>query len=142
LSNLNTKHHCHVSGLHPEVLDHFQNAPWPGNVRQLRNVLERAVIVASQGTILMRHLPPDANAPGSASAASQPTDQDSIQIRVGPQMSEVEQAYIELVLKHTNKNKTRAAQILGVSLRTLHNRVRSVSEEKDEMKSAAANCLV
>jgi DNA-binding protein Fis len=59
-------------------------------------------------------------------------------------MSEVEQAYIDLVLKHTNNNKTRAAQILGVSLRTLHNRVRATSEvvaEKDEMKGAAANCV-
>jgi len=144
LSNLNAKHHCHVSGLHPEVLEHFQNAPWPGNVRQLRNVLERAIIVAGQGTILTRHLPADANVPGSAPAAPQSVEGDSIRIRVGPQLSEVEQAYIDLVLKHTNNNKTRAAQILGVSLRTLHNRVRAVSEaapEKDEMKGAA-NCLV
>jgi DNA-binding NtrC family response regulator len=144
LSNLNAKHHCHVSGLHPEVLAQFQNALWPGNVRQLRNVLERAVIVAGQGTILIRHLPADPSAPGSAPAASHSIDEDSIQIRVGPQMSEVEQAYIDLVLKHTNNNKTRAAQILGVSLRTLHNRVRAVSEgvpEKDEMKGAA-NCAV
>ena len=60
-------------------------------------------------------------------------------------MSEVEQAYIDLVLKHTNNNKTRAAQILGISLRTLHNRVRATSEaapEKEETKGAAANCLV
>jgi DNA-binding NtrC family response regulator len=70
-------------------------------------------------------------------------DEDSLRVRVGPQLSEVEQAYIDLVLKHTNNNKTRAAQILGVSLRTLHNRVRAASEagpEKDETKSAA-NCL-
>ena len=145
LSNLNAKHDCHVSGLHPEVLDYFQNAPWPGNIRQLRNVLERAVIVAGQGTILLRHLPADPSVSGSAPAAPQSIDEDSIRIRVGPQMSEVEQAYIDLVLKHTNNNKTRAAQILGVSLRTLHNRVRAASEaapEKEETKGAAANCLV
>ena len=143
LSNLNAKHGCHVSGLHPEVLDYFQSAAWPGNVRQLRNVLERAVILTGQGTILLRHLPADANIPDSAPAASRPADEESIRIRVGPQMSEVEQAYIDLVLKHTNNNKTRAAQILGVSLRTLHNRVRAVSEaapEKSEMKGAA-NCV-
>jgi DNA-binding NtrC family response regulator len=114
-------------------------------VRQLRNVLERAVIVAGQGTILVRHLPTDPSVPGSAPAASQSIDEDSIRIRVGPQLTEVEQAYIDLVLKHTNNNKTRAAQILGISLRTLHNRVRAVSEampEKDEMKGAPADCLV
>jgi DNA-binding NtrC family response regulator len=138
LSNLNKKHNCHVSGLHPDVLANFQKAVWPGNVRQLRNVLERAVIVAGQGTILTRHLPPDPNDLESAPPASpQPTDSESLRIQVGPQMSEVEQAYIDLVLKHTNNNKTRAAEILGLSLRTLHNRVRS-SLEKDS-KSVSSN---
>jgi len=144
LSNLNAKHHCHVSGLHPEVLEQFQNSSWPGNVRQLRNVLERAVIVAGQGTILLKHLPGESSGVLSRpQVSSQDTDDDSLRIRVGVQMSEVEQAYIDLVLKHTNNNKTRAAQILGVSLRTLHNRVRAASDaisEKDETKSAA-NCV-
>jgi len=144
LSNLNNKHNCHVSGLHPEVLENFLNASWPGNVRQLRNVLERAVIVAGQGTILTKHLPADPSVPGSAPTVPQAIDDESIRIRVGPRMSEVEQAYIDLVLKHTNNNKTRAAQILGLSLRTLHNRVRAGSEpgaEKDTLKGATADCL-
>ena len=144
LSNLNAKHHCHVSGLHPEVLEQFQNSSWPGNVRQLRNVLERAVIVAGQGTILLKHLPAESSGVLSRpQVSSQDTDEDSLRIRVGVQMSEVEQAYIDLVLKHTNNNKTRAAQILGVSLRTLHNRVRAASDavsEKGETKTAA-NCV-
>ena len=140
LSNLNKKHNTHVSGLHPEVLESFQNASWPGNVRQLRNVLERAVIVAGKGTILAEHLPDDASVSSDAPNPVQPADEESIHIRVGPQMSEVEQAYIDLVLKHTNNNKTRAAEILGISLRTLHNRVRAVSG-KEEMQGAAANCL-
>ena len=143
LTNLNNKHNCHVSGLHPDVLDSFQKSLWPGNVRQLRNVMERAVIVAGQGTILPRHLPADPSVPGTAPVAPQSTDEEAIRIRVGPQLSEVEQAYIDLVLKHTNNNKTRAAEILGVSLRTLHNRVRAVSEassEKDEAKGATAQC--
>jgi DNA-binding NtrC family response regulator len=145
LSSLNNKHNCHVSGLHPDVLESFKNAQWPGNVRQLRNVLERAVIVAGQGTILTKHLPADPSVPGSAPTTPQSADEECLRIRVGPRMSEVEQAYIDLVLKHTNNNKTRAAQILGLSLRTLHNRVRAGSEsgsEKDELKDAAANCLV
>ena len=60
--------------------------------------------------------------------AAQPSlDEDSIRIRVGTPMSEVEQAY--LVLKHTNNNKTRAAEILGISLRTLQNRVNKSLEK-------------
>jgi DNA-binding NtrC family response regulator len=107
-------------------------------------VLERAVIVAGQGTILTRHLPADPTVPGSTSPAPQSIDDESIRIRVGPRMSEIEQAYIDLVLKHTNNNKTRAAQILGLSLRTLHNRVRASEpgSEKDAVKGATADCLV
>jgi two-component system response regulator HydG len=52
-------------------------------------------------------------------------------------MEEVEEAYLRLTLKHTNDNKTRAAEILGLSLRTLHNRINSYSETK--IKSAGAN---
>jgi DNA-binding NtrC family response regulator len=137
LSNLNLKHNCHVSGLHPEVLEGFLKAPWPGNVRQLRNVLERALIVAGQGTILPKHLPADPSVPGNSPTVPQAADEECIRIRVGSQLSEVEEAYIDLVLKHTNNNKTRAAEILGLSLRTLHNRVRAVSE-KDAI-SASAN---
>ncbi|MGH9645994.1 MAG: sigma-54-dependent transcriptional regulator [Bryobacteraceae bacterium] len=144
LADLNKKHGCHVSGLHPEVLESFQAAAWPGNVRQLRNVLELAVIVAGKGSILSRHLPADPSIPsGSGQADPEPADEGSIRVLVGPQLSDVEQAYIDLVLKHTNNNKTRAAEILGISLRTLHNRVRTQSEavsEKGDLKGAAANC--
>src|SRR5205807_2899712 len=42
LSNLNQKHECRVANIHPQVLESFRTAPWPGDVRQLRNVLERA----------------------------------------------------------------------------------------------------
>jgi transcriptional regulator with PAS, ATPase and Fis domain len=135
LANLNKKHDCHVSGLHPDVLATFLQASWPGNVRQLRNVLERAVIVAVEGTILPRHLPVDSGVPSNPEVAESPDD-GSLRIRVGPQMSEVEQAYIDLVLKHTNNNKTRAAEILGLSLRTLQNRAR-MSEK--EAKRVCAN---
>jgi DNA-binding NtrC family response regulator len=64
-------------------------------------------------------------------------DDECIRLRVGPQMSEIERAYIDLVLKHTNNNKTRAAEILGFSLRTLHNRVRDASEK--DAQSASTN---
>ena len=138
LANLNKKHNCHVSGLDPAVLDSFLKANWPGNVRQLRNVLERAVIVACEGTILTEHLPPDPyTGNGTQPPPKQLTDDQSLRIQVGPPMSEIEQAYIDLVLKHTNNNKTRAAQILGVSLRTLQNRVRNSLEKEVKRPTVA-----
>jgi DNA-binding NtrC family response regulator len=120
-----------VANIHPDVLDDFLKAPWPGNVRQLRNVLERAVIVAGEGTILPKHLPSQSRAQSNAPLAATPApeQEDSIRIRCGPQLSEVEQSYIELVLKHTANNRTRAAQILGISLRTLHNRIREFAQK-------------
>jgi DNA-binding NtrC family response regulator len=103
-------------------------------------VLERAVIVAVQGTILRKHLPADPTFPNGAAAPPlhPPPDEESIRIQVGPQMSEVEQAYIDLVLKHTNNNKTRAAEILGLSLRTLQNRVREMSEKDAKRQQSTA----
>jgi DNA-binding NtrC family response regulator len=127
LSNLNQKHQCRVANIHPEVLRGFLKAPWPGNVRQLRNVLERAVIVAGEGTILSKHLP--AQSAGSSSAPAAPEADDTIHIRFGPPLSDIEQAYIELVLKQTANNRTRAAEILGISLRTLHNRIRELPDK-------------
>ena len=130
LVDLNRKHDCRVAGLDPEVLARFQRSSWPGNVRQLRNLLERAVIIAGEGLVSSRHLPPEVPAT-PASAAAPGTlpppleDDDAIHFRVGPQISELEDEYIKLVLKHTNNNRTRAAEILGISLRTLQNRLAS-----------------
>ena len=123
-----------MANIHPEVLENFLKAPWPGNVRQLRNVLERAVIVAGEGTILPKHLPTQSSGPSSAPAV--PEAEDSIHIRFGPPLSEIEQAYIELVLRQTANNRTRAAEILGISLRTLHNRIRELNGKDAQ---AAAN---
>jgi DNA-binding NtrC family response regulator len=126
LANLNRKHDTRVAGLDPEVMARFQRSSWQGNVRQLRNLLERAVIVAGEGVIASRHLPPE------EPAVLIPTevrigDEGSIVIRAGSQMHEIEQQYIDLVLKHTKNNRTKAAEILGISLRTLQNRLREVN---------------
>jgi DNA-binding NtrC family response regulator len=128
LATLNRKHECRVTGIDPQVLLRFQNSAWPGNVRQLRNSLERAVIIAGEGQILPRHLPPEPRespeSPVVVSDAKPEEADDSFQVRVGPQIHELEEAYINLVLKHTKNNRTRAAEILGISLRTLQNRLR------------------
>jgi DNA-binding NtrC family response regulator len=97
-------------------------------VRELRNVLERAVIVAAEGEILLSHLP-HLLARQHAAAATQQSD-NILQVRVGDRLSEIEEAYIRMVLNHTKNNKTRAAAIIGISLRGLHNRLNAYAEEK------------
>jgi DNA-binding NtrC family response regulator len=135
VNSLNEKHRCRVTGIHPAVMDRFLNYSWPGNVRELRNALERAVILTDEGMILEKHLAMDAGDGASgdrnptisvaASVAAVGRDAEpgeTIRIRQGATMEELEDAYIELVLQRTKHNKTRAAEILGISVRTLHNR--------------------
>jgi transcriptional regulator with PAS, ATPase and Fis domain len=137
LVNLNKKHGCRITGLHAATLERFQNYAWPGNVRELRNVLERAAIMASEGLILPKHLAMEpmaapAERPQDAAAETETETEaaDSIRFRPGATMEDIEDAYINLVLKRTNNNKTKAADILGISVRTLHNRLGQLMNRK------------
>ncbi len=126
ISNLNEKGHYRVTDLHPETLARLMDYSWPGNVRELRNVLERAVIMAGEGTVQPGHLPLLFRLPESkpqAAAAPRVSDGSGLTIEGGRQLRDVEEAYIRLTLKQTNNNKKQAAQILGISIRTLHNRL-------------------
>jgi DNA-binding NtrC family response regulator len=122
LRDLNNKHGCRVTHLSPDVLEVFESSSWPGNVRELRNTIERAVIMAGEGEIQLRHL-------AGAFTAAQPRQpqapaDDTLLVRVGTPMSKVEEAYIRLTLKFTNHHRRRSAELLGLSLRTLHNKLR------------------
>lgn len=135
IRELNRKHGCRVTHLSPEVLQWFEARSWPGNVRELRNLIERAAIMASEGEIQLQHFPSPL-APQAVLAQGPPPDEKTLHIRAGAPMSEVEEAYINLVLRQTKDNRRRAAEILGVSLRTLHNRLRSY--EASVRRAAAA----
>jgi transcriptional regulator with PAS, ATPase and Fis domain len=121
---LNRKHSCRVGDVAGEVMDAFRRHNWPGNVRELRNVLERAVIIAGEGTITTQHLPRDFGAPSGARLAPQLLDMDSVRLPVGTTVGEAEKALVLLTLQHTKNNKTRAAEILGISLKTLFNKLK------------------
>jgi len=139
IDKLNDKHGCRATHLSPEALARLAASSWPGNVRELRNVIERAIIVAGEGEIQLRHLPgallPEAPLPGIPQA---PQAGDVLPLHAGARMSEVEEAYIRLVLQHTNNNKRRAAKILGICLRTLHSKLRSYEARKPRGASAIA----
>ncbi|MDQ6662970.1 MAG: sigma-54 dependent transcriptional regulator [Acidobacteriota bacterium] len=130
IQDLNRKHDTHVGGLSDEVIEAFQNHNWPGNVRELRNALERAVILAVQGTIQMSHLPvnfqakPLAAAAAAAAGSSFTPDLDALRVPIGTTVEEAEKGLILRTLEHTRNNKTRAAEILGISLKTLHNKLK------------------
>jgi DNA-binding NtrC family response regulator len=140
LEGINRKHDCRVADIHPTVMERLTNYSWPGNVRELRNILERAAIVAQEGTIMPSHVSrtlgvQDDKRPAAAAAIEPMDENSSLHVESGKQLSDVEKAYILLTLKMTNNNKTRAAEILGISTRTLHNRLAEFAEAE---KSGAA----
>jgi len=86
-------------------------------VRELRNVIERATIIAPGPFIESKHLPPV--------LAEEPPPAHQPQLALGPgtTVEEAERRLIMMTLEHTRDNKTRAAEILGISLKTLHNKL-------------------
>jgi DNA-binding NtrC family response regulator len=122
VNEMSTKHGRKAAAVSDAVLNQFQNYAWPGNVRELRNTLERAVIVCDGAVIETKHLPPGFGqiAP-RATAASDP---DAVRLGVGTTVGEAEKLLILKTLEATSNNKTRAAEILGISLKTLHNKLK------------------
>lgn len=124
ITHLNKKHGCNVTYVTQDVMDAFRKFSWPGNVRELRNVLERAVIMAGDGAIQLAHLPYDFGVSVGSRVPAQVFEPDSIRLPVGTTVSDAEKALIQLTLQHTKNNKTRAAEILGISLKTLFNKLK------------------
>jgi len=120
LADISTKHHKKVSGVGNDVMDLFKSYPWPGNVRELRNVLERAAIASDRGTVSRQHLASDfGRAPATTSSGL-----GAIRFPVGTTVDAAERELILQTLNATNQNKTRAAELLGISLKTLHNKLK------------------
>lgn len=118
--DVNAKHGKQVRGVNAEVMDLFSSYTWPGNVRELRNVLERAAIVCDRDLIARAHLPADfGRAP--VAAASGLAD---LRFPIGTTVEAAERELILQTLAATNNNKTRAAELLGISLKTLHNKLK------------------
>ncbi len=136
LQTLNEKHGTCVSGLDSGVLDLFLTYDWPGNVRELRNVIERATIVASAGMLRLDHLPSPAfgSRPGRKTPQV-PGSQSPMLLQPGQQLTRLEEAYISLTLDHVHGNRKRAAEMLGISLRTLQNRIALLRKEEKAVTS-------
>jgi DNA-binding NtrC family response regulator len=124
ITHLNRKHSCNITHVTPDVTEAFKKHSWPGNVRELRNVLERAVIMAGEGALQMAHLPYDFGVSVGSRAPTQAFEPDTVRLPVGTTVSDAEKALIQLTLQHTKNNKTRAAEILGISLKTLFNKLK------------------
>ncbi len=121
LTDMSAKHGRKVAAVSEAVLNAFHNYSWPGNVRELRNTLERAVIVCEGAVVETKHLPPGF---GQTPLRTSADDPDAVRLGVGTTVEEAERLLILKTLEATSNNKTRAAEILGISLKTLHNKLK------------------
>jgi transcriptional regulator with PAS, ATPase and Fis domain len=116
LTEFNARNGKSVSAVEPGAMRMLEQYRWPGNVRELRNVIERAVILSTGEFIEAKHFPP-------LLAGSPVEAGPTVALQPGMTVDEAEERLIRLTLEHTGDNKTRAAEILGISLKTLHNKL-------------------
>jgi len=117
LKKYSTKNRKNIRGLHPEALDALLAYAWPGNIRELENTLERAVIFCLGEQITLRELP----VPVRKAAES---TEKPFALRPGHSLKEMEKDLIYATLAQTEGNRTRAAEILGISRQTLQNKLK------------------
>ncbi len=129
MEEMNRKHGRKVSGVATSMFDRMMAYDWPGNARELRNTIERAVILCPDGAPLdAGHLPPGfgkRQTPASGASAG------DLALQVGTTVDEAERMLILRTLDATGQNKTRAAEILGISLKTLHNKLKEYSRAEE-----------
>lgn len=131
VQEMNQKHGRNVAGVGQSILDRMMSYDWPGNARELRNTVERAVILCPDGAPLdAGHLPPTFGRSQLQSAFTY--DASVVPVRVGTTVDEAERLLILRTLESTGQNKTRAAEILGVSLKTLHNKLKEYSQSRED----------
>ena len=124
IREFNARNGRSIAGLSDDAMRLLERHDWPGNVRELRNVMERSTIVAKGPLIEAAELPPLTSPSASPAAAGvAPTG-----LTPGTTVDEAERQLIELTLQHTGGNKTRAAEMLGISLKTLHNKLNRMKE--------------
>ena len=135
LRDMNEKHGRRAAGVTEAVMAAFAAHAWPGNVRELRNTLERAVIVCEGTMIEPRHLPPGF---GHIVPRAPVQEANAVRLGVGTTVDEAERLLILKTLEATHNNKTRAADILGISLKTLHNKLKEYGSQQADGQNEIA----
>lgn len=102
-----------ISSISEEFLNKIKNYNWPGNIRELKNVIERAIILAEKSTLEQELLPIEILYP----------DKENLTKQNMASLAEIEKMHIIRMLNYTNGNKTKAAEILGIGIPTLYRKI-------------------
>lgn len=105
----------HVKRIDPRVIEVFQNYPWPGNIRELQNTIERLKILAEGSEIKLEDVPFAIRSPKDAALSGE--------FSVGTPLEEVEKGHILRTLAFNHGNKTKTAAVLGITIKTLYNKL-------------------
>ena len=115
-----------MRGVTPGAMERLLASPWPGNVRQLENVIEQAVVLAEGEHLGERDLPDEEEPTGGGYDGPAP-----FRMEVGLPLREVERRYILRTLQKVQGNRTLASKLLGVSIRCLQYKLKAYAEEGD-----------
>ena len=115
LKQFSAEYQRDIVGISPECISALEYYDWPGNVREIKNVIHRAVLNSTGGILLVEHLPERLQ-----KAHKQPPE---IKLPMGCTLKEAEQAVITRTLTWASNNRRRTASILGISRRTLYNKL-------------------
>jgi DNA-binding NtrC family response regulator len=129
-AHFNTKFRKQLFDIHPDALAALRAFPWPGNIRQLENVIQQSVLVSNGPELLLSHLPPSVQKqPAANGCPSGSAGASLVQNR-----EEVERTLILRALETAN-NRTKAAQALGISRVTLYKKMKKYGLMKDKLQS-------
>jgi DNA-binding NtrC family response regulator len=138
-----------VKHFSPAAYERLASYHWPGNVRELRNAVQRAYVMAAEDTIDAQWLPqgggpvptrpaPVAPAQPVRAAVSVPEPEEAISLPIGTSMASAERQLILATLRHYHHHKERTAATLGISLKTLYNRLKEYAAEDPAANTTAA----
>ena len=105
-----------TSGIDPEAMQAFMDYPWPGNIRELRNIIERMVVLATDEKLRLKNIPEDIR---HQQAVKNPEEKQA----TNTNLTEMEKQYIRKALEEVRGNKSLAAKKLGISRRTLYRKI-------------------
>jgi two-component system, NtrC family, response regulator HydG len=127
-----------ITGFDPQVKDVFQTYAWPGNMRELKNVIRRAALVTDGGLIKFQHLPPELCAIKAANNTQKDNQENYSSICPSSDRSvdlkkvayKAERDLILRTLRENNFQKSKTAQVLGIDRRTLYNKIKAIQLER------------
>lgn len=133
LEKVNEELNKDVEEIDPEVMEALVNYPWPGNIRELKNVMRRATLLATDNSIMAEDLPwyeDDlffSSAAGHQNSFVKKKAEDHLNLKESANMAEYET--VMNVLKQVNYNKSQAAQLLNIDRKTLYNKLKKFRDE-------------